>query len=145
MTAVPAPFRADLAEGPEGGRAEWLRSRDGRRIRIGEPGWEQVSQSVIARAAVHAHRRAFTLAGRAERLLAASGTLRTRDAEAGLALILGDDCVAPWRMAVDGRSRSGKRHAFGSGCAPLLPEPPCERRLEAADAPPDFSPLWAVR
>jgi lysophospholipase len=29
-----APFRADLAEGPAGGRAEWLRTADGVRIRI---------------------------------------------------------------------------------------------------------------
>lgn len=84
------------------------RGEEGRRISIGEPGWEQVRHAVIARAAVHAHRRAFTLAGRAERLLAASGTLRTREAEAGLALILGDDCVAPWRMAVEGGAAPGK-------------------------------------
>lgn len=31
----PAPFRADLAEGPEGGRALWLAAEDGVRIRAG--------------------------------------------------------------------------------------------------------------
>lgn len=30
----PAPFFADLAEGPEGGRAQWLQTSDGVRIRI---------------------------------------------------------------------------------------------------------------
>jgi hypothetical protein len=84
------------------------RGEEGRRIRIGEPGWEKVRHAVMARAAVHAHRRAFTLAGRAERLIAAAGTLRTRDLDAGLARILGDDCVAPWRMAAEGGAAPGK-------------------------------------
>ncbi|MCA0401853.1 MAG: DUF1403 family protein [Proteobacteria bacterium] len=72
---------------------------EGRRIRVGAPGWEQIRHAVAARAAIAAHQMAVTLAGRAEKLIAAAETLRTRDGEAGLALILGDDCVAPWRMA----------------------------------------------
>jgi lysophospholipase len=32
---VSAPFFASLADGPDGGRAEWLTTSDGRRIRIG--------------------------------------------------------------------------------------------------------------
>ncbi|MFN4172311.1 MAG: alpha/beta hydrolase, partial [Pseudorhodobacter sp.] len=35
MIADPAPFHADLAEGPEGGHAVWLRAADGVRIRLG--------------------------------------------------------------------------------------------------------------
>ncbi|MGA0540157.1 alpha/beta fold hydrolase [Neotabrizicola sp. VNH66] len=35
MTAEAAPFRADLADGPEGGHAVWLRASDGVRIRLG--------------------------------------------------------------------------------------------------------------
>jgi len=35
MTTVPAPFHTDLAKGPEGGRAIWLRGTDGVRIRLG--------------------------------------------------------------------------------------------------------------
>jgi hypothetical protein len=46
-------------------------------------------------------------------LIAAAGTLRARDGEAGLALILGDDCVAPWRMAGEGRA-AASRQGMGS-------------------------------
>ena len=31
----PAPFLSDIAEGPEGGRAYWLRAADETRIRVG--------------------------------------------------------------------------------------------------------------
>jgi hypothetical protein len=78
------------------------RGEEGRRIRIGEPGWGEIGPAVMARAAVHAHQLAVTLAGRAERLIAAAGTLRTRDGGAGVVLILRDDCVAPWRMTGEG-------------------------------------------
>lgn len=43
--AEPAPFRSDLAEGPEGGRAEWLRPPDGRRIRVGI--WAEGSKGTV--------------------------------------------------------------------------------------------------
>lgn len=35
MTDEPAPFHADLADGPEGGHAVWLRAGDGVRLRLG--------------------------------------------------------------------------------------------------------------
>ncbi|SFR55164.1 alpha/beta hydrolase [Litoreibacter janthinus] len=35
MTLTPAPFHADVANGPDGGRAYWLTTSDGVRIRIG--------------------------------------------------------------------------------------------------------------
>jgi hypothetical protein len=75
------------------------RGEEGRRLRIGEPGWGANRSAIVARAAIMAHAEAVTLSRRAEVLIAAAGTLRTRDGEAGLALILNDDCVAPWRMA----------------------------------------------
>lgn len=78
------------------------RGEEGRRIRIGEPAWDEIHHALLVRAAIKTHQLAVTLAGRAERLIAAAGTLRTRDGEAGLALILGDDCIAPWRMAGEG-------------------------------------------
>lgn len=83
------------------------RGDEGRRIRVGEPGWQEQHHAVIARAAIKAHRLAVTFASRAEQLIAAAETLRTRDGEAGLTLILGDDCVAPWRM-VAGRGDKGQ-------------------------------------
>lgn len=89
------------------------RGEEGRRIRIGEPAWEEIHHALLARAAIKAHQLGYTLAGRAERLIAAAGTLRARDGEAGLALILGDDCVAPWRMAGEGRA-AASRQGMGS-------------------------------
>lgn len=35
MTLTPAPFHADVAEGPDGGAAYWLTTSDGVRIRVG--------------------------------------------------------------------------------------------------------------
>jgi hypothetical protein len=70
----------------------------GRRPRVGEPGWEQVQHTVLARAGIAAHAEAVNFNRRAQTLVAAAETLRTRGSAAGLALILGDDCVAPWRM-----------------------------------------------
>jgi hypothetical protein len=82
------------------------RGDEGRRIRIGEPEWAGVRHAVIARAAIKAHAEAVTLAHRTKTLITAADTLRTRDSGTGLALILGDDCVAPWRMA--GRGDKGR-------------------------------------
>lgn len=40
-----APFHAEVADGPSGGRAEWLRTADGARIRIGY--WEEGSAGTV--------------------------------------------------------------------------------------------------
>lgn len=82
------------------------RGEEGRRIRVGEPGWPAQHHAVIARAAIRAHAEAVMLAYRTKILIAAAETLRTRDSGKGLALILGDDCVAPWQMA--GRGDKGR-------------------------------------
>lgn len=89
---------------------------EGRRPRIGKPGWQAIRHAIIARAAITAHAEAVTLSRRTETLVAAAGTLRTRDGDAGLALILDEDCVAPWRMATgeagsDRKSMSSDRAA----------------------------------
>lgn len=41
----PAPFHADVADGPAGGRAEWLRTSDGVQIRIGL--WDEGSAGTV--------------------------------------------------------------------------------------------------
>lgn len=43
----PAPFHADLAQGPEGSRAYWMRTEDGVRIRVGVFPCEQARGTVL--------------------------------------------------------------------------------------------------
>jgi Protein of unknown function (DUF1403) len=69
------------------------------RPRAGQPGWRDRRNAVLLCAATQAHAQAVMLARRAEAVTAAAASLRTRDEGRGLALILGDDSVAPWRMA----------------------------------------------
>lgn len=83
------------------------RDDGGRRLRPGDPGWAAVRPALLARAALGAHAEAVTLARRAGTLIAAAAALRTRDHGAGLAQILADDCVAPWRMAGRGGGKPG--------------------------------------
>lgn len=86
------------------------RGEGGQRIGCDEPAWESVRHAILARAAIQAHQRALTLALAAEKLVHAAASSRTRESEAGLALILGDDCVAPWRMAqAMGSDRAARR------------------------------------
>jgi Protein of unknown function (DUF1403) len=66
---------------------------DGRRLKADAAGLEEIAPVLLLRSAVAAHAEAVALARRA----AAAG-LRTRDEGRGLALVLGDDSVAPWRM-----------------------------------------------
>lgn len=48
MDLAPAPFRADLAQGPEGGRAVWTTASDGVRLRVGHfPATDTARGSVL--------------------------------------------------------------------------------------------------
>jgi hypothetical protein len=88
----------------------------GRPRRTDDAGLKVMRHVSLLRSAVSAHAEAVTLARRAEALAAAAASLRTRDEGRGLALILADDCVAPWRMAGKdpvGRDAVG-RHGMGS-------------------------------
>ncbi len=72
---------------------------EGRRSRIDAIGLESMGPRLLLRSALAAHAEAVTLARRAEAATAAAAALRTRDEGRGLALLLSDDSVAPWRMA----------------------------------------------
>lgn len=86
------------------------RGDEGKRLRLLEAGGQAMRPVALARAGLAAHRLALDLGSRADRLTEAAGRLRTREAEAGLALILGADCVAPWRMAeAMGSDRAARR------------------------------------
>jgi Protein of unknown function (DUF1403) len=75
-------------------------------------GWCTDQHAVLARAAIAAHAQAVVLARKAHLLSTAANGLRTRDGGRGLALILADDSVAPWRMVkkatATGRQRQDK-------------------------------------
>jgi hypothetical protein len=73
--------------------------RDGRRPRPGDPDWDVVVAGAYALAAADAYALAGELARRAERLLAVEPKLRTKGAARVVALLLGEDCVAPARAA----------------------------------------------
>lgn len=95
-----------------------LRSRaDGRRPEIDGPTWEKVRSAVLLKGAIGAQAQAVTLARKAEALTAAAACLRTRDEGRGLALILADDSVAPWRMS--GRDGLGSDRAARRLCESL--------------------------
>ncbi len=81
----------------------WREGRERRAFRVGAEGWEARRMVVAGLAALRAHALAVALSRRAEALVIAADGLRTRDGGAGVRLILGDDCVAPWRMAGHGR------------------------------------------
>jgi hypothetical protein len=71
----------------------------GRRLRADAVGLAAVGPMLLLRSASMAHAEAVTLARRADAVTAAAAALRTRDEGRGLALLLADDSVAPWRMA----------------------------------------------
>jgi hypothetical protein len=79
----------------------------GQRLKADAVRIEGIGPVLLLRSGLAAHAEAVTLARRADAVTAAAGTLRTRDEGRGLALLLGDDSVAPWRMA-------GKAVASGS-------------------------------
>lgn len=71
---------------------------EGRRPRADHLEWPGARDHALFLAVSACHAQAVTLARRAEALVLAANSLRTRDEGRGLALVLGDDCVAPWRM-----------------------------------------------
>jgi Protein of unknown function (DUF1403) len=89
--------------------------RDGRRPSLNEPGGSGMLDAILARACLVAHAEAVVLARRAEALASSAAGLRTRNCAAGLALILADDVVAPWRMVRAGAGRDGQTHASAPG------------------------------
>ncbi|MGL4528789.1 MAG: DUF1403 family protein [Aestuariivirga sp.] len=91
---TPVPLAATVITDPL-----WREGRERRSFRIGGDGWEARRMAMFGLAAMRAHALAVELARRAEAVTAAADTLRTRDGGGGVAQILGDDCVAPWRMA----------------------------------------------
>jgi hypothetical protein len=110
--------------------------RDGRRPRAGGPEWADLCHPVLLRAATAAHADAVMLARRAVELAAAAAALRTRDEGGGLALILADDSVAPWRMAgqrLAGRAAIGSDRAARRLCETLQARG-CLRLLTARPA-----------
>ncbi|MBX9874146.1 MAG: DUF1403 family protein [Beijerinckiaceae bacterium] len=90
---------------------------DGRRPRADRPDWHVVSDHALFVATSACHAQALTLARRAETLEAAAKNLRTRDEGRGLALVLADDAVAPWRMV--GRAGFGSDRAARRFCETL--------------------------
>lgn len=90
---------------------------EGRRPRAGHPDWHGARDQALFLAASACHAQAVTLARRAESLAVAAQTLRTRDEGRGLALVLADDAVAPWRMV--GRTGFGSDRAARRFCETL--------------------------
>ena len=95
---------------------------EARRPRADESEWPGLRDAVLARAAIGMHSRAVETERRAENLAKAAAALRTRHGENGLARILGDESVAPWRMLGEnglGSDRAARRfcetlHAMGA-------------------------------
>ncbi len=90
---------------------------EGRRPRADQPDWHAARDHALFLAASACHAQAVTLARRAENLAVAAHNLRTRDEGRGLALVLSDDAVAPWRMV--GRTGFGSDRAARRFCETL--------------------------
>lgn len=90
---------------------------EGRRPRADHPDWHGARDQALFLAVSACHAQAVTLARRAESLAAAAQNLRTRDEGRGLALVLADDAVAPWRMV--GRAGFGSDRAARRFCESL--------------------------
>jgi Protein of unknown function (DUF1403) len=109
------------------------RSEDGNRSRAGDAGWPERRQAVYGQAAVHTHAEAIVLQRRSAVLAAAVDRLRTREAVHGIAMILADDAVAPWRMVGSrgmGSDRAARRFCetlAGQGALRLLTDRPTFR------------------
>lgn len=87
---------------------------EGKRPRANSSDWTHHQHTVLARAAILAHAEAVTLSRKAEALTVGASSLRTRDGGRGLALILTDDSVAPWRMAGKGDKGGQGKDGLGS-------------------------------
>lgn len=94
------------------------RGETGRRPRTDDPEWEGLQPRVLANACISAHGQALALDRQAPALTQAVNGLRTREGEKGLALILKDDCVAPWQMV--GRHGLGSDRAARRFCDRLI-------------------------
>lgn len=90
---------------------------EGRRPRADRPDWPAVCDHVLLFAVSACHAQAVTLARRAEALALAANSLRTRDQGRGLAFVLADDAIAPWRMV--GRAGMGSDRAARRFCETL--------------------------
>ena len=98
-------------------RADLRSGLDCRRPRADGAEWETARHAALLKGAVAAHAEAATLARKAETLATAAASLRTRDEGRGLALVLADESVAPWRMA--GRDGLGSDRAARRFCESL--------------------------
>ncbi len=109
------------------------RGEDGKRFRAGDAGWLEYRHAVFGLAAVHAHAEAIVLQRRIAVLIATVDGLRTREAARGIAMILADDVVAPWRMVGPrgmGSDRAARRFCetlAGQGALRLVTERPTFR------------------
>ncbi len=109
------------------------RSEEGKRYRAGDAGWLEHRHAVSGLAAVQAHAEAIVLQRRAAVMVAAVDRLRTREAGRGVAMILADDAVAPWRMVGPhgmGSDRAARRFCetlAGQGALRLLTARPTFR------------------
>jgi hypothetical protein len=106
----PLPLAATVIGDPA-----WREGRERRAFRVGGEGWEARRMAVVGLAAVRAHASAVELARRAAIMTTAALKLRTRCGGSGLALILADDCVAPWRMAKESGADKGGQGKEGLG------------------------------
>jgi hypothetical protein len=88
--------------------------------------WSDQQHGVLAQAVVAAHAEAMVLQRKTVALAASAGALRTRGGSAGVALILADDAVAPWKMIGNrglGSDRAARRFCetlAGQGALRLL-------------------------
>lgn len=90
---------------------------DGSRPRADRPEWQGLRDHALFVAINACHAQAVTLARRTEVLVLAAQKLRTRDEGRGLALVLTEDAVAPWRMV--GRAGFGSDRAARRFCESL--------------------------
>jgi Protein of unknown function (DUF1403) len=86
-----------------------------KRPRVDSLDWPHQQHVVLALAAMVTYAQAVTLARKAYALTTAANTLRTRDGGRGLALILADDSVAPWRMVKESGAGKGGKGKEGLG------------------------------
>lgn len=92
----------------------------GRRPRTDDQEWTSLQPAVLTRACIAAHAQAVNLHRQTAALAQALNGLRTREGNKGLALILSDDCVAPWRMV--GKHGLGSDRAARRFCERLVKE-----------------------
>jgi Protein of unknown function (DUF1403) len=79
----------------------------GRRPRVDDATWPVAQYRVLFIAAGAAYAQAVDLQRKAAALAEAADGLRTRDNGGGLALVLSDESVAPWRMAAKAQGKPG--------------------------------------